>query len=1160
VKQLISLSVFIFFYLFATAQQSQQSSLLWKISGNGLSKDSYLYGTMHLRDKRLFSFSDSLYRFMEQSDAFAMEILPDSMMGDLLDFDELLSGPVEAQQNLVTENEYEAITRVLNKELGFGMKNFNFRMTDIIRKLLKVKPVKNTDMPTFMDAYLMNVFKKQGKKVYGLETKKDYEYLLNPTAITYDLIEAEPVAPPKKRLTSDQMIEIYLDQDIGAMQDFFDGINQNYRKELLDVRNRKMVLRIDSLARIGSTFFTMGAGHLGGSNGVVSLLTAMGYTLSPVRSEEKVHASGYHYEPRETLFFPLDVTERGYKVAMPGKAWPVQGLNGSLLMNMYADFGTGTTYLSADINLPGTVNAEDRDSILDKAADNLLGYEGTYISRDAVHNGNNEGREYLVKNSERSWLRARLFLSGRRIFMAIAAAEHEWILKSIDTQRFLESLDIGRPQPLVPTTVTSEKGAFRVHFPGKPGNPELLSEAIRRRGVHVTTVPDLEKNLVYYARYIDRDEAGSKTDSAAMADLEEPLRQESVREVFSENFSYRGYPARRSSYQFRDNTMLRSVHITRGNRTYSLMLAGDATAMDSATTEDFFGSFELLPFKKANWTLRLSKDSVFSTWSPDTIPVTSFEEEFSEVLDSAAIATLEKTLEGEGEMLMKDRTYAVTDSNMAVTYDIKSEDLGKYFWIENDSAFFRERCETYKEEGDSLVSYRRVSNGASRGAEFVFSTPGTSVVKRYRLLLNGRGLLCIKASIPLRETSDPDVNRFFEDFRFREEINIDLTKNRSGEILDNLISEDQEVFNQAFSQLESAPFSKSDLPALYKAAVKKYVLEGTYSSANSVVMSRIGQLADRSVVDFVKNNYEAARENGELQALMIRLLASYHTADSYALMKQLVLQSPPATEYLDIGYELEDSLQLTRTLFPEIMSLRDKSSEQFPLAGVTLTLLDSGLLAPADIAPYRESIVESAGPVLELGKEALTEEGYAYTGVIGLLGYLDDEKSGDILEALTVKKARFLRYIAAIALVKRNTGIRSSLLEAIAADPEYRAEFYTDLENLGRESLFPAQYKTRRLLAESRLYMKLYDFEAESVPELEFIGEEVIEYKGIPKHFYLFQVKNQGYKGSVNLGISGPYSDDPADLASDDTLTGMHYDVWIREETRKQLEAYLKDL
>jgi uncharacterized protein YbaP (TraB family) len=68
------LFAFLFVFSVSFSQQKWPGTFLWRISGNGLQKPSYLYGTIHLQDKRLFQFSDSLYQALEKVEGFALEI------------------------------------------------------------------------------------------------------------------------------------------------------------------------------------------------------------------------------------------------------------------------------------------------------------------------------------------------------------------------------------------------------------------------------------------------------------------------------------------------------------------------------------------------------------------------------------------------------------------------------------------------------------------------------------------------------------------------------------------------------------------------------------------------------------------------------------------------------------------------------------------------------------------------------------------------------------------------------------------------------------------------------------------------------------------------------------------------------------------------------
>ena len=81
---IIALLIFFFSPVHLSAQDTSSKTLLWRISGNGLQKPSYLYGTMHLKDRRLFFFGDSVYKSIEASDGFAMEIDPNELIDSLL--------------------------------------------------------------------------------------------------------------------------------------------------------------------------------------------------------------------------------------------------------------------------------------------------------------------------------------------------------------------------------------------------------------------------------------------------------------------------------------------------------------------------------------------------------------------------------------------------------------------------------------------------------------------------------------------------------------------------------------------------------------------------------------------------------------------------------------------------------------------------------------------------------------------------------------------------------------------------------------------------------------------------------------------------------------------------------------------------------------------
>src|ERR1700760_1778248 len=69
------------------AQTSKYPSLFWEISGNGLKKPSYLFGTMHVSNKLAFHLSDSFYNAIQHTDMVALELNPENWQKDMVRMD-----------------------------------------------------------------------------------------------------------------------------------------------------------------------------------------------------------------------------------------------------------------------------------------------------------------------------------------------------------------------------------------------------------------------------------------------------------------------------------------------------------------------------------------------------------------------------------------------------------------------------------------------------------------------------------------------------------------------------------------------------------------------------------------------------------------------------------------------------------------------------------------------------------------------------------------------------------------------------------------------------------------------------------------------------------------------------------------------------------------
>ena len=121
---------------------SKYPSLFWEISGNGLKKPSYLFGTMHVSNKMVFHLSDSFYYAMKSVDAVALELNPDVWQGKMVRLDQTKQNYAEYVKapsgDLLTESSFK-IDKYWMYTIYDGQKPLFFTTSDCTDESLKEK-------------------------------------------------------------------------------------------------------------------------------------------------------------------------------------------------------------------------------------------------------------------------------------------------------------------------------------------------------------------------------------------------------------------------------------------------------------------------------------------------------------------------------------------------------------------------------------------------------------------------------------------------------------------------------------------------------------------------------------------------------------------------------------------------------------------------------------------------------------------------------------------------------------------------------------------------------------------------------------------------------------------------------------------------------------
>lgn len=266
--------------------QKTENSLLWKISGKGLSQPSYLYGTIHITcdatlDKSVhnaLNATKQLYLELDMDDpALQTEMMGGMMMKDGKKISEMVSA-----------EDFEAINKLLLENVGLSAKMVdNFKPAMVSMMLLPGM----IDCPMqSVEQELMKITAAQNEEVYGLESVA--AQLAAFDAVPYEEQVKELVNSAKDNMASDKekykkMIAIYNKKDLKAIMEFMKAEeNKMYADNsdvLLDNRNKNWIAIIQEAAKATPTFFGVGAAHLPGENGVINLLRKKGYKVEAVQ-------------------------------------------------------------------------------------------------------------------------------------------------------------------------------------------------------------------------------------------------------------------------------------------------------------------------------------------------------------------------------------------------------------------------------------------------------------------------------------------------------------------------------------------------------------------------------------------------------------------------------------------------------------------------------------------------------------------------------------------------------------------------------------------------------------------------------------------------------------------------------------------------------------
>jgi uncharacterized protein YbaP (TraB family) len=1126
------------------------NALLWKVTGKSLLKPSFLFGTIHLQDQRVFNFNDSLYSFIKAADGFAMEIHPDSVVAALMQkADDEASDKLLKQQ--LTKEEFNQLSRKLRKELGIDANKLTLKEAYLLKDHLSKPEPRADDMPTFVDAYLFGMARNQGKEIVGLEKASDQVNMLDD--IKGDFNVRELLRNMKKdRSLTEKLVQLYIREDLQAIHNLMSYMPEEVEDKLLNMRNQVMVQKMDSLIQSKSFVVAVGTAHLPGKKGIIELLREKGYTVEPVFTTSRTHANNYAIKAEQKYVW-VDVNEPtlGYSIKMPGKPSPMDMLGGSMKMNMYMDLASMKVYYAAFVVPNLNVSKQNADSVLQAMCKNAMASsKGEAISKSRFTKDKFEGIDFVYKQvTDKMFARVQALAMGKRVYLVGFGSPRQEDLSSKEANDFFKGFTVLDMQANAWETQTFPDYYFSIALPAKGKVVPLTVADSSIRSVQINSLDNTKG--AYFGLTVVTANPGYMIpdDSGYFSAGVERLRSNMLMfDLTEKDTTYNGFNAKFIKARLKEDLRLTCLMINRGNRVYNLTAITNAEDSASADIPAFFKSFSFTDYPKLKWQQKKENDYGFTVPVMNQYTKVHFLDEYE---DSA------KT----------DREYqwVTYDSASATSFFITRRLISPYLWVKHDSILLKKYMEDLTGKEETLTSYRFVRNGNSSGIEFNIKKPNSSLGQRIRVLLNGPAVYTLQTDVPYQYWKE-GYARFVEDFRFaKEEKSSFLFTNSLQRLLKDLTSTDSATHSEAYNAIGSVIYDSADVPALLKAASMEYALDSLhYYPTADKLLDALAEIKHEKIIDVIAAHYNSMKpEQEQFKFGVLNALARKQTEKSYSLIEKLLKQGIPSKgDPDDFVRNLGDSLELTKKLYPYLISLTADTVMGPQLFFVHSKMVDSNLVKIDEFKPYEAALVSAARQLYK--KAAADKESYYYAlgsyHFLLLMKALNTDSSKAILRKFLGARQTNLKYQAAIALLKLNQPVDAATLLAIATDKDFRIELYAELKVLKQEKLFPAKYANQKAFAESYAASAAND---DMDAKLTFVGERTMQYKGKKYKFYLYKAvyEYEDEKPTAFLCIGGVFSLDGKKIEIEDDISGVYWDEEFSSSAiDKQLKKYIASM
>ncbi|GAB2536146.1 TraB/GumN family protein [Spirosoma aerophilum] len=268
---------------------AQDKALLYELTGPGIAKPSYLYGTFHLICPADLQITDVMKKAIGDAQQVYLELDMDdpAMMGSMQKAMLLPGG--QTVKDLLKPEDYTVLDTYLKQKMNMGLAQLGMLKPIGLMSMMYMTML--PCQPASYDMTFAQMAAAEKKEVLGLESLEAELAALDKIPLTEQLKGLVDMAknPDEAQKEFNDLIAVYKSHDIGKLMrtmntsKFSGGDFTQFEESLLGERNANWIPVIEKAAKEKPTFFAFGAGHLGNEKGVINLLRKKGYTVKPMQ-------------------------------------------------------------------------------------------------------------------------------------------------------------------------------------------------------------------------------------------------------------------------------------------------------------------------------------------------------------------------------------------------------------------------------------------------------------------------------------------------------------------------------------------------------------------------------------------------------------------------------------------------------------------------------------------------------------------------------------------------------------------------------------------------------------------------------------------------------------------------------------------------------------